>query len=340
MASVAAPLAAQGPKEETPFEERGYYITFMRMPTYDLADWKRIVVKYQQPSAARASWQIINTLVPYALLWILMYHTLAVSWWITAALAILAGAFLVRIFIIFHDCGHGSFFKSRVANDVWGFLCGILTFTPYYHWRWEHSLHHATSGDLDRRGTGDVWTLTVQEYLESSRWKRFAYRLARNPIVLFALAPLLTRYGGHSQAAGVSLPLRNLAAFAEGLSSVTAGMIEAGGAPLPRIEIDGDVRLSDVNIGLLEEWERIRPFGMGNREPILRSEGLLVTRIRPFGPSSPNNDLLPAVNWPQRCCETGCVAELESARNLLRKAGTSLKPVAAKRAVVGRGRAL
>jgi omega-6 fatty acid desaturase (delta-12 desaturase) len=119
-----------------------------------------------------------------------MYLSLAVSWWITAPLAVLAGAFLVRAFIIFHDCGHGSFFKSRAANDFWGFLSGIVTFTPYYHWRWEHSLHHATSGDLDRRGTGDVWTLTVQEYLESSRGKRFAYRLARNPIVLFVLAPI------------------------------------------------------------------------------------------------------------------------------------------------------
>jgi len=153
------------------------------------ADWKKIVARYQEPSAPRAVWQIVNTLVPYALLWYLMYLSLAVSWWITVPLAILAGAFLVRVFIIFHDCGHGSFFKSRLANDVWGFLCGILTFTPYYHWRWEHSLHHATSGDLDRRGTGDVWTLTVQEYLESSRGRRFAYRLARNPIVLFVLAP-------------------------------------------------------------------------------------------------------------------------------------------------------
>ena len=156
----------------------------------DTADWKQIVAKYQKPSAPRALWQIVTTLVPYAVLWYLMYCTLAVSWWLTAPLAILAGAFLLRVFIIFHDCGHGSFFKSRTANDVWGFLCGILTVTPYYHWRWEHSLHHATSGDLDRRGTGDVWTLTVQEYLESSRWKRFAYRLARNPIVLFVLAPL------------------------------------------------------------------------------------------------------------------------------------------------------
>ena len=159
-------------------------------PQPDAADWKEIVAKYQRPSAAKAIWQIANTLVPYALLWYLMHLSLAVSWWLTAPLAILAGAFLVRVFIIFHDCGHGSFFKSHRANVVWGFLCGLLTFTPFYHWRWEHSLHHATAGDLDRRGVGDVWTLTVQEYLESSRGKRFAYRLARNPIVLFVLAPL------------------------------------------------------------------------------------------------------------------------------------------------------
>ncbi len=89
-----------------------------------------------------------------------------------------------------HDCGHGSFFKSGLANDITGFLCGLLTFTPYYHWRWEHSLHHASSGDLDRRGTGDVWTLTVEEYLASSRWRRFSYRLARNPFVLFVIAPV------------------------------------------------------------------------------------------------------------------------------------------------------
>jgi omega-6 fatty acid desaturase (delta-12 desaturase) len=105
-------------------------------------------------------------------------------------LAVLAAGFLVRIFIISHDCGHGSFFPSQRANDILGFITGALTFTPYYHWRWEHALHHASSGDLDRRGSGDVWTLTVQEYLEAPRWKRFAYRLARNPVVLFGLAPL------------------------------------------------------------------------------------------------------------------------------------------------------
>jgi omega-6 fatty acid desaturase (delta-12 desaturase) len=98
---------------------------------------------------------------------------------------------MVRIFIIHHDCGHGSYFKSRKANDIWGFITGVLTLTPYYLWRWEHAVHHASSGDLDGRGTGDVWTLTVQEYLEASRGKRFAYRLARNPVVLFVIAPLV-----------------------------------------------------------------------------------------------------------------------------------------------------
>jgi acyl-lipid omega-6 desaturase (Delta-12 desaturase) len=156
----------------------------------DVAAWKQIVLQYQKPSTSRALWQVINTLGPYALLWYLMYLSLEVSAWITLALAVLAGAFLVRVFIIFHDCGHGSFFKSRAANNVLGFITGILTFTPYYHWRWEHAIHHASAGHLDKRGTGDVWTMTVQEYLESSRWKRFAYRLARNPFILFVVGPL------------------------------------------------------------------------------------------------------------------------------------------------------
>jgi len=152
--------------------------------------WKEIVAKYQKPARWSATWQVANTLVPYAALWCLMYFSLRVSWWLAVPLAVLAGGFLVRMFIIFHDCGHGSFLSSAKANDVLGFITGVLTFTPYYHWRWEHAVHHASSGDLDRRGTGDVWTLTVQEYLAASRWKRFSYRLARNPFILFGLAPL------------------------------------------------------------------------------------------------------------------------------------------------------
>jgi omega-6 fatty acid desaturase (delta-12 desaturase) len=156
----------------------------------DISIWKEIVAKYTRPSTPRAVWQMINTLVPYAALWYLMYLALSISWWLVVPLAILAGGFVVRVFIIFHDCGHGSYFKSRAANDIVGFISGVLTLTPYYHWRWEHAIHHASSGHLDKRGVGDIWTLTVQEYLESSRWKKFAYRLARNPIILFVIAPL------------------------------------------------------------------------------------------------------------------------------------------------------
>lgn len=156
-----------------------------------IAAWKQSLARYERPAVSKALWQLLNTIIPYALLWYLMYWSLEVSWWLTALLTLLAGAFLVRVFIISHDCGHGSFFRSRLANDLVGTLTGLLCFTPYYHWRWEHAVHHASAGNLDRRGTGDVWTLTVQEYLEASRWKRFSYRLARNPFVLFVIAPLV-----------------------------------------------------------------------------------------------------------------------------------------------------
>jgi acyl-lipid omega-6 desaturase (Delta-12 desaturase) len=152
--------------------------------------WKELVAPYQASSPGRSLMQVVSTLAPYAGLWYVMVHTMAISYWLTLPLAILAAGFLVRGFILFHDCGHGSFFKSRKANEVLGFITGVLTFTPYRHWRWEHAMHHATAGDLDKRGRGDVWTMTVQEYLAASRRKRIAYRLARNPVVLFLLAPL------------------------------------------------------------------------------------------------------------------------------------------------------
>lgn len=161
----------------------------------DVSEWKAVVEECQEPSFWRASWQIVNTLGSYIALWALMYWSLGVSWLLTASLAFLAGLFLVRTFIIFHDCGHGSFFASRRANAFWGFVTGLLTFTPYYHWRGEHAVHHGTTGDLSRRGVGDVWTMTVQEYLDSTRWKRFSYRLARNPVVLLGIAPLVLFLG-------------------------------------------------------------------------------------------------------------------------------------------------
>lgn len=155
------------------------------------ASWKGKVLEYQQPSLWRAVMQLVDTLGLYALLWYLTWRSLTVSYWLALGMAILAGGVLVRVFIIFHDCGHGSFFRSQRANDIVGFIAGVLTFTPYYHWRWEHAIHHASAGNLDKRGTGDVWTMTVQEYIAATRWTRFRYRLARNPFVLFLIAPLL-----------------------------------------------------------------------------------------------------------------------------------------------------
>jgi len=156
----------------------------------NMLSWKQAVTSHQEPVLRKSVWQVINTLIPYLTLCGVMIWSLDVSYWLTLAVAVAAGGFLIRIFIIFHDCGHGSFFRSQRANHFWGFVTGVLTFTPYHQWRQKHALHHATSGDLDRRGTGDIWTLTVQEYFEAPRWKRLAYRLFRNPFVLFVLVPL------------------------------------------------------------------------------------------------------------------------------------------------------
>ncbi len=131
-----------------------------------------------------------HTLIPYAALWYLMYLATAHSWWLPLLFVIPAAGFLVRTFIIFHDCVHGSFFQSRRANEGVGLLTGALTFMPFRRWRAEHIRHHATSGNLDKRGTGDIWTLTVEEYLASPWWRRCAYRIARNPIAMLAIAPL------------------------------------------------------------------------------------------------------------------------------------------------------
>jgi omega-6 fatty acid desaturase (delta-12 desaturase) len=122
---------------------------------------------------------------------------LNVSYWLTLLLAIPTAGFMVRAFIIFHDCGHGSFFKSRKANTILGYITGIITLTPYHHWRHNHAVHHATAADLDRRGTGDVWTATVDEYLSFPRWKKYFYRFYRNPAVMFLLNPVLLFWIGH-----------------------------------------------------------------------------------------------------------------------------------------------
>jgi acyl-lipid omega-6 desaturase (Delta-12 desaturase) len=156
------------------------------------SNWRQIVAQYQNPDVRRAVGQILTSVVALLAMMVVMYFSLRVSYWLTLLLAIPTAGFMLRTFIVFHDCGHGSFFANRKANDVVGMITGVLTFTPYYRWRHAHAVHHATAGDLDRREMGDIWTLTVDEYLDAPRWKRIAYRLYRNPLIIFTVGAWLS----------------------------------------------------------------------------------------------------------------------------------------------------
>jgi len=156
-------------------------------PASTAADWCGTVSLYKHSSPLKSCWQVANSLLPFFGLWYLMYLSFFWSYWLTLLLAVPTAGFLVRIFIIQHDCGHHSFLANRRANDVLGFLCGVLTITPYYFWRRTHARHHVTSGNLNHRGHGDVGTLTVREYQDRSTWGRLRYRLYRNPLVMFFL---------------------------------------------------------------------------------------------------------------------------------------------------------
>jgi omega-6 fatty acid desaturase (delta-12 desaturase) len=152
-------------------------------------DWARRLAPYRQPSHARAIVELVITAGPLVLLWIAMWAALYFGYWIGLLLIVPAAGVLVRMFMIQHDCGHGSFFRHRLANDWVGRAIGVLTLTPYDFWRRTHAAHHAHSGNLDRRGMGDIDTLTVREYLALSRLGRLRYRAYRHPFVMFGLGP-------------------------------------------------------------------------------------------------------------------------------------------------------
>ncbi|MEP6494569.1 MAG: fatty acid desaturase [bacterium] len=153
-------------------------------------EWRTVVARYQQSDLFRSVMQMVTTLGPLVVVLYLMYRSLVLPYWVTLLLAVPAGGLLIRTFIIMHDCAHGSFFSSRRANEIVGWITGLLTLTAFAAWRHSHALHHASSGDLDRRGNGDVDTLTVREYLSRTRWERFKYRMLRNPAVLFGIGPI------------------------------------------------------------------------------------------------------------------------------------------------------
>jgi len=162
----------------------------MYMKETPLSKLKKDVAPYEGSDTKASLKQIGNTMIPFFLLWYASYLSLSVSYWLTVPLLLVTSGFLVRIFILFHDCCHQSFFRSRRANDVLGTITGILTLVPYMQWKHTHSVHHATSSNLDKRGVGDMWLLTVQEYAQASFWKKVAYRCYRHPLVMFGLGPI------------------------------------------------------------------------------------------------------------------------------------------------------
>lgn len=153
--------------------------------------WVEQVKPYTIPDARKSTWQLINSVVPFFATWVAMYYSLSVSYFLTLPLALLSAMFMMRIFIIQHDCGHNSFFKSTRLNNFVGAILGVLTLTPYYSWRSSHAKHHASSGDLDFRGFGDIETRTVEEYKALSLWNKIRYRFYRHPFVLFVVGPTI-----------------------------------------------------------------------------------------------------------------------------------------------------
>ncbi|HTR21092.1 MAG TPA: fatty acid desaturase [Gemmatimonadales bacterium] len=155
------------------------------------------LAQFREPDTRRSVWQLASTAALFAGTWALMYFSLRLSYWLTLALAVPAAFLMIRLFIFQHDCGHGSFFKSSRASDIIGSILGVFTLTPYHYWKKTHAIHHATSGNLEHRGFGDIDTLTVSEYLALTRWGRFKYRVYRHPLVLFGVGAVLHFFVKH-----------------------------------------------------------------------------------------------------------------------------------------------
>jgi omega-6 fatty acid desaturase (delta-12 desaturase) len=153
-------------------------------------DWVKTLAQYREPNQLRSTFELGVSVIPFVALWAVAWLSLSISYWLAFGLSVVNAAFLLRLFTIQHDCGHGSFFKERLVSDWIGRVIGVLTLTPYDVWRRTHSIHHSSAGNLAKRGVGDIHTMTVAEYQASSRWQRFNYRLYRNPIILFVLGPI------------------------------------------------------------------------------------------------------------------------------------------------------
>lgn len=213
-----------------------------------------ILSRYRDPNLARSLTEIAVTLVPFATLWVAMWALIHVSYWLTLALAVPAGGFLVRLFMIQHDCGHGAFFRTRAINDWVGRALGVLTFTPYDYWKRAHAAHHAGTGNLARRGLGDIETLTVNEYLRLGWRKRLAYRLYRHPLVMFGVGPSYLFLLQHRAPFGLMRgagwkPWISTMSTNAGIAIVVALLIWLVG-PGPFLMIHGPIFLAAATIGV------------------------------------------------------------------------------------------
>ncbi|SEM54899.1 fatty acid desaturase [Paenibacillus sp. OV219] len=155
-----------------------------------ISQLKQSISPFEKPELKTSVRQLANTLVPLLFLWYAAYASLSYSYWITLPLTFIIAGFLVRTFIIFHDCCHHAFFKNSKANDILGMILGVITLFPYQQWKHSHSIHHATSGNLDKRGTGDIWLLTIQEYCSAPLRTKLFYRMYRHPFVMFLIGPI------------------------------------------------------------------------------------------------------------------------------------------------------
>jgi len=208
--------------------------------------WRDVVAPYQRTEVWRSLAQLAVTLGSLALCFAAMAFSLRGPYWGTLLLAVPTAGFLVRTFIVMHDCAHGSFLPWRRANDAIGFVTGVLTLTPFDQWRRDHALHHASSGDLDRRGSGDIETITVREYLDRTPSQRFWYRMSRNPVALLLVGPLWliynhrfhTRSRLHTAKQGASVLSTNVALAAIIIASFAFGILpEVAMIYLPSIYI-------------------------------------------------------------------------------------------------------
>ena len=202
----------------------------------DARNWVKVLLRYRQPSRVRSMLELALTAVPLAALWAAAWFVYSIGfWWASLLLAVPAGCFMVRLFIIQHDCGHGAFFANKMANDWLGRALGVMTLTPYDFWRKTHAIHHATSANLDRRGIGDVDTLTVREYLARSPWGRLKYRLYRHPVVLFGFGPAFLFLLQHRLPVGLMrsgwTPWISTQATNAAIALIAAGLMWLVGAP-------------------------------------------------------------------------------------------------------------